>query len=87
MLSVNIAAFRAQLSKLLGRVRRGEEVVVLDRRVPVARLVPYQERLPLKVAVRKPVDDPSSLAKLAFPPLKGRPVDTLSALLEDRGSR
>jgi prevent-host-death family protein len=38
--SVNIAELRRGLAAYLDRVRRGEEVVVADRNVPVARIVP-----------------------------------------------
>ena len=87
MVAVNIASFKAHLGKFLRRVRQGEEVVVLDRKTPVARLVPYEEKSPAKVAVRKPLGEPSEIGKLSFAPLKGKRVDTLSVLLEDRGVR
>ncbi len=87
MNSVNIASFKAQLGKFLGRVRKGEEIVILDRKTPVARLIPYAEKLPVKVAVRRPLEDPASLSRLSFQPLKKKSVDTLKVLLEDRTSR
>lgn len=40
MRSVNIAELRRGLAGYLKRVRRGEEVVVRDRNVPIARIVP-----------------------------------------------
>jgi prevent-host-death family protein len=40
MRSVNIAELRRGLAGYLKRVRRGEEVVVRDRDVPIARIVP-----------------------------------------------
>jgi prevent-host-death family protein len=40
MRSVNIAELRRGLAGYLKRVRRGEEVVVRDRSVPIARIVP-----------------------------------------------
>ncbi len=40
MRSVNIGSLRNQLSAYLQRVRNGEEIVVRDRNVPVARIVP-----------------------------------------------
>ena len=84
MKPVSIAKFKAQLSRYLRAVRRGQEVVVADRDRPVARVIPYLETTPFKVAIRKPSQDPSEIATLKIPPLaKGR-VDSLSSLLEDR---
>jgi len=40
MKTTNITDLRANLSRILDGVRQGEEVEVLDRGVPVARLVP-----------------------------------------------
>lgn len=38
--SVSIAELKNNLSAYLGRVRRGEEVLVRDRNVPIAKIVP-----------------------------------------------
>jgi prevent-host-death family protein len=40
--SVNIAELKNNLSACLARVRRGEEVLVRDRDVPIARIVPLR---------------------------------------------
>jgi len=40
MRSVNIAELKNQLSACLQRVRAGEELVVRDRNIPIARIVP-----------------------------------------------
>ncbi len=42
METVGIGELKARLSAYLARVRAGEEVVVTDRRRPVARLVPVR---------------------------------------------
>jgi prevent-host-death family protein len=42
MKTVNIGTLRNQLSAYLQYVRRGEEVVVKDRNVPVARILPFR---------------------------------------------
>ena len=49
MSTAGIREVRQSLSKLLRRVKRGEEIIISDRNVPVARLVPYrqEERPPL----------------------------------------
>jgi prevent-host-death family protein len=46
MTTVNIHKAKAQLSKLLERVERGEEVIIARGRTPVARLVPYGQEQP-----------------------------------------
>ena len=44
MRTVNIGTLKNQLSAYLQYVRNGEEVVVKDRNVPVARILPIQAR-------------------------------------------
>lgn len=41
MRSVNVAELKNQLSKYLTFVKSGEEVVIRDRNLPVAKLVPF----------------------------------------------
>jgi prevent-host-death family protein len=41
MRSVNVAELKNQLSKYLRFARSGEEVVIRDRNLPVAKLVPF----------------------------------------------
>ena len=43
MVITNIAEAKANLSRLIERVRRGEEVIIGKAGKPVARLVPYQQ--------------------------------------------
>jgi prevent-host-death family protein len=43
MVVTNVSEAKAQLSKLLERVSRGEEVVIGKAGRPVARLVPFEE--------------------------------------------
>jgi prevent-host-death family protein len=40
MRSVNIADLKNQLSSYLNRVRAGEEIVIKDRNLPIAKIVP-----------------------------------------------
>ena len=42
MKSVNVAELKNQLSRYLKQVRAGEEIVVRDRNLPIAKLVPYK---------------------------------------------
>ena len=44
MVSIGIAKLKAQLSHYLGLARAGEEVLITDRGMPVARLVPASSR-------------------------------------------
>jgi len=41
MRSVNIAELKNRLSAYIAFARNGEEIVIRDRKLPVARLVPY----------------------------------------------
>jgi prevent-host-death family protein len=40
MKRANVTTVRAELSRLLDAVRQGEEIEIIDRNVPIARLVP-----------------------------------------------
>ena len=40
MRSVNIARLKNNLSRYLKEVRRGEEILIRDRKIPVAKIVP-----------------------------------------------
>jgi len=84
---VNIAKLKAHLASYLRAVRAGEEVVVLDRKIPVARIVPYREASREPLETRKPVEDPASLARLAPKPAGRRKTDSVRVLLEDRARR
>lgn len=42
MKTANITSLRTHLSRILETVRQGEEVEILDRNVPIARLVPVR---------------------------------------------
>ena len=46
MRTVNIGVLKNQLSAYLQLVRKGEEVVVRDRNMPVARILPFTLPLP-----------------------------------------
>ncbi len=92
MKRATISQTKNQLSALIQYVRRGGEVLILDRDRPVARLVPIQsastsddERLlelerrgVIRRALRKP-------QKKLSPPVKVEGADILEALLRDRG--
>ena len=83
MTKVGIAQLKAHLSRYVRSIRRGETVVVLDRNEPVARIVPFERdetMLPIRPPL-KPLHD-----FIPLPPVL-TPVDSLSALLEERRER
>ena len=83
---VNVAKFKAHMGKYLRSVRRGKELIVLDRETPVARIVPYLEDVPLQYEVREPlIPFRDVLKRKRF--RKKVSVDSLTFLLEERGSR
>jgi len=43
MRSVNIAALKNELSRYLNEVRQGEELLIRDRNVPIAKIVPLHQ--------------------------------------------
>jgi antitoxin (DNA-binding transcriptional repressor) of toxin-antitoxin stability system len=53
MKTTNISQFKAHISEELRRVRRGEHIVILDRDIPVAEVIPYQENKN-EVVIRPP---------------------------------
>lgn len=80
--SVKVAELKAQLSAYLRAARRGEAVTVCDRDTPIARLIPYgtvAEPLTSRAPTR-------AWGSTTLPPPLGRPVDSLTALLEERQS-
>jgi prevent-host-death family protein len=90
-----ISQTKNQLSALLELVKRGEEVLILEREAPVAKLVPVERlargdeearlaELERRGVIRRPrrKPDPRLLDRLGPPPkAKG---DILDALLADR---
>ena len=92
MTTASISELRANLSRYLSEVRRGGEVQILDRGIPVARLVPAAagddpkvlESLVGRGLIRPGNGDAS--AALKEPPLE-LSANILDALLEDRDDR
>lgn len=85
MISVNIATLKAKLSFYLSQVKRGQEVLVLDRKSPVARMIPSgggREDLVLTEAARSA----ASVKTLRFARLSRR-TDSTRVLREDRDRR
>jgi prevent-host-death family protein len=77
MKSAGIREARQNLTALLAEVRKGREVVITDRGVPVARLVPPADRS------AKPYSSHQRFRASIH--LSGRPLsETISAEREDR---
>jgi len=84
MKTTGIADLKARLSAHLRAVRKGETIVVLDRKEPVARLVPI-ERTAGKLTIR-PAAGKLSAVKPPGPTKHAR-RDVLEQLAEDRRER
>jgi prevent-host-death family protein len=77
---VGIAELKARLSEYLRAVRKGQTLTVLDRDVPVAKIVPYTaEPVEVRRATRRVHD-------LVVPPPQAQ-TDSLMVLLDDRRRR
>jgi prevent-host-death family protein len=97
MTRVSVSELKAQLSKYLREVKRGGEVQILDRGVPVAMLVAIprapekardderRERLVRAGMLRPGTGDARAI--LAKPPLKLSGADLLKALDEEHEDR
>ncbi|WP_027882633.1 type II toxin-antitoxin system Phd/YefM family antitoxin [Meiothermus rufus] len=88
MRTVSVSEAKNQLSALLDRVKAGEEALILERGVPVARLSPVAggsgEGLALlerKGLVRRGLGQPVNLEALPWPEAK---ASTLELLLRER---
>jgi prevent-host-death family protein len=81
MSSVGIAELKARLSEHLRAVRNGGTITVLDRDIPIARIVPYAAPpLEIRKARRR-------LRDVKLPPRPRKRTDSLAILLEDRRRR
>jgi len=85
MKRVMISELKAKLSAYLLEVRKGETVVVCDRKTPVARLVPYAQDTE-ELGIEEPV---ITDREHAWPkPVRLRKkVDVVRLLREDRDQR
>lgn len=89
--TANVAQMKAKLSEYLRQVKSGGEVVITERGVPVARLVPLEsderratreERL-IRAGILRPAQGPRK--KLGMPTIReGAGAAVLEALLAER---
>ncbi len=82
MKTVGIAELKARLSEYLRGVRRGDELTVMDRATPVARIVPYRDDAPSLTVRRARAGTGLHAVKLP-PPLRIK-HDILALLREER---
>lgn len=83
MKAIGTADLKAHLSRHLQAVRRGETITVLDRREPIARLVPIAENV--SGLVIRPAT--GSLQDVPLPGPVRRSEDVLEELMEERAER
>lgn len=86
-LSANVSKLKLHLGKYLAMVRRGKDIVVLDRSTPVAKLVPYSDDAADALVIAPASLDPAGLASLAFPPVGDGVTDSVGSLSEERRER
>jgi len=92
MRTVNVAKLKDQLSKYLTYAKSGEEVVIRDRNLPVAKLVPFsaegadEQELALVAAgkLRLPLEQLDIRALLKIPTGTVEGNKAVEALLADR---
>jgi len=92
MRSVNVAELKDRLSKYLGFAKGGEEVVIRDRNLPVAKLVPFtaesasEEELLLAAAGKMRLPgarlDPKKIDRIATGRVRGNKA--VQAVVADR---
>ena len=86
MRTVTIADLKNNLSRYLREVRGGQEVTVLSRDIPVARLVPAEPSRGLQ-DVRPPMPGGPTLAEVPMPPPLDLDGDIVTILRVERGER
>jgi antitoxin (DNA-binding transcriptional repressor) of toxin-antitoxin stability system len=92
MRSVNVAKLKDQLSKYLTFAKAGEEIVIRERNLPVAKLVPFsaettdEQELALVAAgkMRLPIEELDIDALLKIPTGTVEGNKAVEALLADR---
>ena len=84
-MKVNISELKARLSACLDMVRKGGTLVVLDRRTPIARIVPFSDPGG-RLAVSEPRYGPARIDGVKGIRLR-RPVDVGRMLDESRADR
>lgn len=90
MTKVSSTVLKTQLGKFMLAVREGKEIVVTDRGLPVARLIPYRaEEAPRSAVVASEPRSPDAqpLGKVDVNPIQYNGPSSTSLLKEDRERR
>ncbi|MGH9962242.1 MAG: type II toxin-antitoxin system Phd/YefM family antitoxin [Pyrinomonadaceae bacterium] len=79
MRTVNVAKLKNELSTYLGYVRKGEKVLVKDRKTPIATIVPFQDdddeaRAHIAEGLMKPPERAGAVSLRLGSLLKSEPV-------------
>ncbi|HEY2825412.1 MAG TPA: type II toxin-antitoxin system prevent-host-death family antitoxin [Gemmatimonadales bacterium] len=82
MKKVGVAELKARLSEYLRAVKGGQEVTIVDRNQPVARVLPY--RAADLLTVREPTGTYRRLSAVPLPKPVRLKIDPVDLLLEDR---
>lgn len=82
MRQARIAELKTHLSEYLHAVRQGETITVLDRKTPVARIVPV--RAPGRLRIRKPAPGTPPLNRVRLRKVPELGIDVVDLLLEER---
>ena len=85
MKAVKIADLKSHLSEHLRKVRAGATLTVLDRRTPVARLVPIDSGDDVTISL--PDEEAPPVGRIKMPPASKVRTDAVALLLRDRRNR
>lgn len=80
MKTMSVSAFKAKISAALTQVRQGERIVIVNRNIPVAEVVPYRKERDTLIR------EPQGKLKLERSSFTVK-VDPLIYLMEERNKR
>ncbi|MCB1214537.1 MAG: hypothetical protein KDK66_03575 [Deltaproteobacteria bacterium] len=82
---VKSSEFKAKMAAHLRQVKKGEELILLDRDVPFAKVIPFRgkKKPTLKIIKAK---KPGALKNMKFTGVKAK-IDVVKLLREDRDRR
>jgi len=86
MKRVLISELKAHLSEHIRAVQAGEPLIVMDRKTPIARIVPY-DAAPEPLVIRKPKPGAPLARDVPMPPPIEPKIDVLKFLEEERADR
>jgi prevent-host-death family protein len=84
---VKTAVLKSHLSEYLNKVRKGQEITVLDRNTPIALIIPFPADQKAQIECIQSEEDPSLLKKIKGKKFGKAQKSSLELLLEDRDAR